>query len=80
MFDLCLSAEARGELAVCPREVPGPSVFNSPGPGLGKDTCGGGLGLPEESQTRTGEALSCLQKSLLTPTSTPPVSWRLSGP
>lgn len=58
VFGLCLLAEARGQLAVCPREVPGPCVFSSLGLGLGEDTWGGGLGrLGEPGQDRGGTVL-----------------------
>lgn len=65
---------------MCPRKVPGLSVFSSLWPGLGEDPCGRGLGLPGGEPDQDREALSCLQKSFLTTTSTPPVSWHLSGP
>lgn len=82
IYGLCLLAEAgTWELAMCSGEVPGLSVFSSPWPGRGEDTRGGGLGLSGERQAwTTGEALSCLQKSFLTTTSTPPICWRLSEP
>lgn len=67
---------------MCPREAAQASLGSvSPWPGLAEDTRAESWDYLGQRQTWTsGEALSCLQKSFLTPTSTLPVSWRLPGP